>query len=127
MAKNSTILAFSSQAMATSSHQPRQRLLILSRRLGNHLIRQARGGRGFVPRLAVDAYRLQPVAYKLFAPRRVNYSICFGSNSAQGVPSPQRLANIFGQQVQMRRVNRRGLKTIALVKADGRLIDGVNH
>jgi len=101
--------------------------LILGRRLRNHVIRQARGRWGFVPGFAVDSYGFQPVADKLPPPKQVNHSICLGSNSAGGVPSPQRLANILGQQVQMRRINRRRLKTIALVKPDGCLIDGVNH
>ena len=39
--------------------------MILSRRLGNHLIGQARGGRGFVPGLAIDSHGLKPVADKL--------------------------------------------------------------
>jgi len=90
-----------------SGHQPCQSFLIFRRSLRNHLIRQARGRWGFVPGFAVDAHGFQPVAYKFFAPIRVNYSICLGSNSAGDVPSPQRLANILGQQVQMRRVNRR--------------------
>ena len=53
-----------------SRHQPRQSFLILRRRLGNHVIGQARRGWGFVPGFAIDTHGLQPVADKLFVVTR---------------------------------------------------------
>lgn len=41
--------------------------------------------------------------------------------------SPQRLANILGQQIQMGGINWRWLKTVALVKAHGSFVFGMHH